>query len=186
MSSVPPRTLPGFSSNFCAETNSSKLKANQKEDPTLPLFTALSRADLLISQSPLPRHTMETPATDGPPNCPEPSEQQGLLHQGWEEGKGHAVSFRQCGGPKAERKLTFLLVFGSQCQLWRLSPQILTLLPSPATNRYHAGPTQASSFRHTCSDSQPREAVCRLYPLEAKWKLNQNSLLPINPKALQR
>lgn len=45
--------------------------------------------------------------------------------------------FRQCGGLKAERKLTFLLVFGSQCQLWRLSPHHLdSLLPSPATNRY--------------------------------------------------
>ena len=128
MSSRPPRTLLGFSSNFCAETNSSKLKANQKEDPALPLLTAPSRADLLISQSPLPRHTMKTPATDGPPDWPEPSEQQGLLHQGWEEGMGNAVSFQQCIGQKAERKLTFLLVFGSQCQLWSLSPQILTLL----------------------------------------------------------
>lgn len=119
MSSLPPRSLLGFSSNFCAETNSSKLKANQKEDPALPLLTALGRADLLISQSPLPRHTMKTPATDGPPDWPEPSEQQGLLHQGWEEGMVHEVSFQQCIGPKAERKLTFLLVFGSQCQLWR-------------------------------------------------------------------
>ena len=111
---------------------------------------------------------METLVIDGPPNWLEPSEQQGLLHQGWEEGIGASDSVV---GPKAERKLTFLLVFGSQCQLWSLSPQILTLLfllllPQLGTM---LGQPWAFSFRHTCSHTWPREAVCILYPLEAKW-----------------
>ena len=75
-------------------------------------------------------------------------------------------------GPKAERKLTFLLVFGSQCQLWSLSPQILTLLFLPLLPQIGTtlGQPWAFSFRHTCSHKWwPREAVCRLYPLEARW-----------------
>lgn len=74
-------------------------------------------------------------------------------------------------GPKAERKLTFLLVFGSQCRLWSLSPQILTLLFLPLLPQIGTmlGQPWAFSFGHTCSHTRPREAVCRLYPLEAKW-----------------
>lgn len=41
---------------------------------------------------------METLAIDGSPNWLEPSEQQGLLHQGWEEGMGASDSVV---GPKA-------------------------------------------------------------------------------------